>query len=415
MSAFRLSERTTELRCSVVSEVSRVPKRIPTGVRVRHSRSCASRATGPCDCSPSFEAAAYAKRDGKKVRKTFTSLGEARRWRTAMLKLADDGGLRKPAATTFRDAAALWLDQARAGAIRTKSGDVYKPSALRGYEQALRLRLLPPLGAHRLSDVTRADLQRLVSVWQEAGLSPSSIRNTINAVRAIYRSADLLVDGAIPPSPTLGLRLPAVRGRRERIASPSEASRLLEALPPEDRALWATALYAGLRLGELRALDWEHVDLASGTIAVERSFDPKAGFVEPKSRAGSRSVPVPSVLREALIKHKYATGQDSGLVFGRSIDHPFSPSSVYLRATRAWSAAGLEPIGLHECRHTCASYFIAAGINAKTLSTFLGHASITTTLDRYGHLFPGSEAEAASLLDVYLERADTSRRLRELA
>ena len=412
MSAFRRCERTTELRCSVVSEVSRVPKRIPTGVRVRHSRSCASRTTGPCDCSPSFEAAAYAKRDGKKVRKTFTSLGEARRWRTAMLKLADDGGLRKPAATTFRDAAALWLDQARAGAIRTKSGDVYKPSALRGYEQALRLRLLPPLGAHRLSDVTRADLQRLVSAWQEAGLSPSSIRNTINAVRAIYRSADLLIDGAIPASPTLGLRLPAVRGRRERIASPSEATRLLEALSAEDRALWATALYAGLRLGELRALDWEHVDLASGTISVERSFDPKAGFVEPKSRAGSRRVPVPSVLREALINHKYASGQESGLVFGRSTDQPFSPSSVYLRATRAWSAAGLEPIGLHECRHTCASYLIAAGINAKTLSTFLGHASITTTLDRYGHLFPGSEAEAAGMLDAYLTRADSAARIR---
>lgn len=402
------------MRCSVVTEVSRVPKRIPTGVRVRHSRSCASRTAGRCDCSPSFEAAAYAKRDGKKVRKTFTSLGEARRWRTAMLKLADDGSLRKPAATTFRDAATLWLDQARAGAIRTKSGDVYKPSALRGYEQALRLRLLPPLGAHRVSDVTRADLQRLVSAWQEAGLSPSSIRNTINAVRAIYRSADLLIDGAIPPSPTLGLRLPAVRGRRERIASPSEATQLLEALPAEDRALWATALYAGLRLGELRALDWEHVDLASGTIGVERSSDPKAGFVEPKSRAGSRRVPVPSILREALIEHKYATGRDSGLVFGRSTGDPFSPSSVYLRASRAWSAAHREPIGLHECRHTCASYFIAAGINAKTLSTFLGHASITTTLDRYGHLFPGSETEAATLLDAYLARADSASRVDQL-
>jgi integrase len=88
---------------------------------------------------------------------------------------------------------------------------------------------------------------------------------------------------------------------------------------------------------------------------------------------------------------------------------------VNLRATRAWTRAGLEPIGLHECRHTCASYFIAAGINAKTLSTFLGHASITTTLDRYGHLFPGSEAEAANLLDAYLARADTSGRLLQVA
>jgi integrase len=128
------------LRGSVACDVGKVPKRIPAGIRVRHSRSCTSRASAVCNCSPSFEAAAYAKRDGKKVRKSFASLAEARRWRTVMLKLADDGGLRTPSATTFRDAAAVWLDQARAGAIRTKSGDLYKPSALRGYEQALRLR-----------------------------------------------------------------------------------------------------------------------------------------------------------------------------------------------------------------------------------------------------------------------------------
>lgn len=403
------------MRCSVTTEVGRLPKRIPEGVRIRHSRACKSRAGAACDCTPSFEASAYATRDGKKVRKSFATVADARQWRTAMLKLSDDGGLRAPSATTFREAADLWLEEASRGAIRTKSGDRYKPSALRGYEQALRLRLLPSLAAHRLADVTRADLQRLVAGWQEAGLSPSSIRNTINAVRAIYRSADLLVDGAIPPSPTIGLRLPAVRGRRERIASPDEATRLLRALRPEDRALWAAALYAGLRLGELRALDWEHVDLAGGTIRVERSFDPKAGFVEPKSRAGRRRVPVPSVLREALIEHKLLVGRDSGLVFGRSAGSPFSPSTVNVRAAAAWTEAELEPIGLHECRHTCASYFIAAGINAKTLSTFLGHASITTTLDRYGHLFPGSEAEAAGLVDAYLARADTSGRLSDLA
>jgi integrase len=403
------------LSCSVEIAVGRLPKKVPEGVRIRHSRSCGSREHRACDCSPSFEAAAYAKRDGKKIRRSFTSLAEARRWRAAMLNLSLDAGLRAPSATHFGEAAELWLDRARGGAIRTKSGDAYKPSALRGYEQALRLRLLPPLGAHRLADITRADLQRLVSGWQEAGLSASSIRNTINAVRAIYRSADLLVDGAIPASPTIGLRLPAVRGRRERTAAPDEATRLLRALPSADRALWATALYAGLRLGELRALDWQHVDLASGTIAVERNYDPKAGFVEPKSRAGRRRVPVPSILRETLVEHKLISERDAGLVFGRSADSPFNPSSVNARATKAWSDADLEPIGLHECRHTCASYFIAAGINAKTLSTFLGHASITTTLDRYGHLFPGSEAEAASLVDAYLARADTSARLSDLA
>ncbi|MGH2846739.1 MAG: tyrosine-type recombinase/integrase, partial [Thermoleophilaceae bacterium] len=62
----------------------------------------------------------------------------------------------------------------------------------------------------------------------------------------------------------------------------------------------------------------------------------------------------------------------------------------------------------HECRHTFASLMIAAGVNAKALSTFLGHASVTITLDRYGHLFPGSEKEAAGLLDAYLDRQVTA-------
>jgi Phage integrase family len=78
------------------------------------------------------------------------------------------------------------------------------------------------------------------------------------------------------------------------------------------------------------------------------------------------------------------------------------------RADTAWAKAGLERITPHECRHTFASLMIAAGVNAKALSTFMGHANISITLDRYGHLMPGSEAEAAGLLDAYLA-ADRAR------
>ena len=52
----------------------------------------------------------------------------------------------------------------------------------------------------------------------------------------------------------------------------------------------------------------------------------------------------------------------------------------------------MNRITLHECRHTFASLMIAAGVNAKALSTFMGHATIAVTLDTYGHLMPGSEA-----------------------
>jgi integrase len=73
------------------------------------------------------------------------------------------------------------------------------------------------------------------------------------------------------------------------------------------------------------------------------------------------------------------------------------------RADVDWEDAGLTRITLHACRHTFASYMIAAGVNAKALSTYMGHANIGITLDLYGHLMPGNESEAAELLDAYLE------------
>jgi integrase len=91
-------------------------------------------------------------------------------------------------------------------------------------------------------------------------------------------------------------------------------------------------------------------------------------------------------------------------VFGTG-DRPFVPTGVAKRADEAWTAAELPPIGLHDARHAAASVLIAAGVNVKALSAYLGHASITITLDRYGHLFPGNEDEAAELIDAYLARA----------
>jgi integrase len=74
----------------------------------------------------------------------------------------------------------------------------------------------------------------------------------------------------------------------------------------------------------------------------------------------------------------------------------FAARSVTKRAHRTWRRVGLAPIGLHECRHSFASFMIAAGVNAKALSTYMGHASVTITFDRYGHLMPGNEQRRPS-------------------
>jgi len=319
--------------------------------------------------------------------------------------------MRAPGKLTLREAAEAWLLGARDGSIRNRSGDRYKPSVVRTYEISLRLRLLPEFGGRKLSDIRRSDLQDFADRLLASGTDASTIRNTLMPIRAMFRRATARGDIAI--NPTSGLELPAVRGRRDRIASPEEASDLIESLPERDRALWATALYGGLRRGELQALRWDDVDLAKGVIRVERAWDVREGEIEPKSRAGRRAVPIAAVLRDYLVEHKQRRG-GNGLVFGRPDGKAFDGSTVDARAKAAWRNTGLEPITLHEARHTFASLMIAAGVNAKALATYMGHASVTITYDRYGHLMPGNEDEAAALLDAYLARADTRARLAQL-
>jgi integrase len=92
-------------------------------------------------------------------------------------------------------------------------------------------------------------------------------------------------------------------------------------------------------------------------------------------------------------------------VFGVTPGQPFEPSTIRRRARAAWEAADLAPIGLHEARHTFASLLIASGVNAKVIQECMGHASITMTFDRYGHLMPGGRDEARDRVDGFLARA----------
>lgn len=411
---------------------SATKKKAPTGIRVRHGRGCPAPAAS-CTCTPatrpgptlSYEAWAYDKRTDRKIRKTFPTQAAAKAWRDDATTAVRKGTLRAAPTVTVREASEAWLAGARDGSIRNRSGDVYKPSAIRGYEAALNARILPDLGSTKLSEIGRQDVQDLADRLLADGKDPSTIRNAIMPLRVIFRRA--VSRGEVSVNPCTGLELPAVRGRRDRIASPEEAADLLTTLAEDDRPIWATALYGGLRRGELMELRWSDVDLAGGILRVERSYDPKERLVvETKSRAGRRRVPIAAVLRDYLLEWKMRSGREEGLVFGKDGETPFEQSSLRQRARKAWAdeskrrqdedetAKALVPIGLHECRHTFASLMIAAGVNAKALSTYMGHANIAITLDRYGHLMPGNEDEAAGLLDAYLARADTAARVAQI-
>lgn len=386
------------------------------GIETRHARECprADNRAARCKCKPRYRGTVWSARDRALVRGPWRgSMAEAKTWRIDAQRRAASGTLRGAAgkgALTVRAAGhALILGMER-GEILNRSGDAYKPSVTRTYGAALELYVYPDLGPAKLGAVTRADVQALVERMRAKAKNPSTIRNALMPLRVIYRRA--LREGLVAVSPVEHVELPAVRGRRERIATPAEAAQLIAALEsPWDRALWGTALYAGLRRGELRGLRWSDVDMGAGLIRICRSMDAVTdAAIEPKSRAGVRVVPIIGALRDLLTEHAAAidparTMHALSLVFPGPAGGGFpigGKAPWIVRAPKAWKAAGLEPIGLHECRHTYASLLIAAGANAKTISTLMGHSSITITFDRYGHLMPGGEDAAGALLDALL-------------
>jgi integrase len=378
---------------TVMSNTDR--SRSEQGITPRHARGCRHRESR-CTCSPTFQAQVWDARAERRITKTFPTLAAARRWRQDAVVDVRRGDLSADRGPTLKEAADEWLEAARAGIVRNRSGELYKPSAIRGYEQNLRKRVLPDLGHERLREITLPRLQRLVDRLAADGVAAATITTTVTPLRAIYRRARQL--GDVQNNPVTGISVPSVNRRQERFATVDQVEAMLDKLEAaKDRTLWATALYAGLRRGELFALRREDVDLAAGVLHVRRGWDQEVGEVAPKSAQGRRKVPVPAALRDRLLEY-LMDGPAEGRIF-------IGLRESYVRGREAADDAKVERPTLHDCRHGYASLMIAAGVNVKALSTFMGHANIRITLDQYGHLLPGAEDEAAGLLDAFLARA----------
>jgi integrase len=262
--------------------------------------------------------------------------------------------------------------------------------------------VLDEIGHERLREIPLPQLQRFVDKLAADGLAPATITTAITPIRAIYRRARQ--PGEVHANPVAGISVPAVDRRQTRFATAEQVEAIIAGLSSaRDRAPVGGRPVCGLRRGEITALHREDVDLATGVLRVERGWDEVEGEIAPKSRHGRRKVPIPAVLRDHL-DARLPDAPASGRIF-RNV------RESYDRGRDAATAAGVEPPTLHECRHGYASLMIAAGVNVKALSTFMGHANIRITLDQYGHLLQGAEDEAAELLDAFLA-ADSAGRIR---
>src|SRR5580704_2512194 len=182
-----------------------------TGIRQRHGRACDGE--GRCRCP--WEASVYSKRHGKKIRQQFPTRAAAIEWRDKARPAVRERRLQPSTQVTVAQAAEAWLEGAASGLIRPRSGNAYKPAAVRAYEAAWRLRLEPALGRYKLSAVTLNDVQDVVDELVAQSLNASTIGTTMNLLRNVYRRA--MKRGDVSTNPTSGLEMPAVRGGRDRI------------------------------------------------------------------------------------------------------------------------------------------------------------------------------------------------------
>lgn len=187
-----------------------------------------------------------------------------------------------------------------------------------------------------------------------------------------------------------GVKLPRLQAQKDHMFLTHEQLGRLAAAAGRYSTLIRTLAYTGLRWGEVSALRVRDVDLSRRRMDVRRAFADIGGRVvegTPKSHQ-ARTVPLPRWLAAELAPLVDSKELDD-LVFTSPDGGPLRKSNFRRRAwAPAVRAAGLDGLTPHGLRHTAASLYISAGTPPKVVQRILGHASITVTLDLYGHLYP---------------------------
>lgn len=281
-----------------------------------------------------------------------------------------------------------------------------RPTTLRGYRWLIRDHVKPDLGKKRLDKLTPTDVRRFVELKSASSLSGQTVR----LMHALIRNAlaDAEREELVHRNVAKLVRPPSVYREEVRVITVEDARRLV-AVVKGDRfeALWICALTLGLRRGELLGLRWDDIDFAEGVLTVRHAVQRVNGrliLVDPKTSLSRRVVPVPAPTLTALWAHRHrqnsdrlaagSTWHDFGLVFVTHSGRPLEPRNI----NRAWYAvrdkAGLGSVRLHDLRHSCASFLLAAGASPRTVMKTLGHSQIGLTMNTYTHVLPDFERAA---------------------
>lgn len=291
---------------------------------------------------------------------------------------------------TISQAADEWLAAVRA--IKPPR----EPTTIAGYDQHVRLHIVPKCGAVKLSQLSAPMVRAYAREWLSELSRPMAVR-VLRSLRAIIAEAQ--ASGKVAQNVAQAVRFEKVSRDKGKVDPPSKAA--LRAIlgaagdskDGQGRAVVTLAIYSGLRASELRGLAWRSLDLKYGTVTVEQRADAKGTIGPPKSNAGRRIVPLPAGAVKALKEWKLACPPHPlDLVFpsprGKPISHQVLSRNV---VAPILMAAGEGGVTLHAFRHAAASLWIERGLNPKRVQYLMGHSSIQVTFDTYGHLFDSAD------------------------
>lgn len=318
---------------------------------------------------------------------------EAERQLTDLVGEVHNGTYKEIKKITFDEFSQLWLNSY----AETKT----KSSTLRSYKDIIKKHLLPVMGDYLLTEINTGMLQRYVALRLEK-VKPKTVINELVPLKEMFKHA--VRWGYLKVNPAEYVERPRVEKEEMEILTPDEVRLLLENATPKYKPLFLTAILTGMRRGELLALQWGDIDWNHNQIYVRRSIW-KGQFVSPKSKTSMRRIDMSPYLAMELKKHMLASPfkELDNLVFCNSEGKALDPDSLVKRQfLPALRRAKIRQVRFHDQRHTNVALRIEQGQNIKYIQHQLGHASIQTTLDRYGHLIKEVNTEQAKKLDNIL-------------
>lgn len=341
----------------------------------------------------------------------FRVKADAEEWLAAELARKRQGRTAVPGRVTYAEVLAEWLT-----VIRPR----LSPNTWEEYERAVRLRLVPHLGHHRVRDLRPGHIAQMYEAMRLPGankhsrkakrsLSETTLSNTHSALNASLAWA--VRQGLAAHNPAGDVVRPRPADTEMQVWTADELGRFLAAVA-EDRLfpLWQLAAATGMRRSELLGQQWADVDLDAATVAVRRArVVVKAGMhtkKRTKSQRGTRVVDIDPATVTALRRWRAAQKAErlswgpaytaTPWVFTRTDGEPLRARFVTGRWEKAVEAAtGVPVIRLHDVRHTHASLLLAAGVPPVDVAARIGD-SLETLLRTYAHVIPGRGHQAAA-------------------